>query len=60
MLTALPKPTFSSLPFSFNSREGHTSQAEADNRAIGAAERRISGEYTGLLREYLTGLLPGN
>jgi hypothetical protein len=46
------------LPFNFNSREGHNSQAEADNRAIMAAERRINAEYASLLGDYLNRLLP--
>jgi hypothetical protein len=46
------------LPFTFNAREGHTSQAEADNRTIMTAERRINAEYTNLLRDYLNRLLP--
>jgi hypothetical protein len=46
------------VPFAFNSREGHTSQAEADNRAYAAAERKISQDYAGLLDSYLSGLLP--
>jgi hypothetical protein len=47
------------LPYNFNIREGHTSQAEADNRAIMAAERRINQEYSMLLNDYLSRLLPG-
>jgi len=46
------------LPYSFNEREGHTSQAEADNRAYMAAERRINEEYAKLFDEYLSGLTP--
>jgi len=46
------------LPFHFNLREGHTSQAEADNRAYAAAERRINEQYTGLLSAYLSQLMP--
>ena len=46
------------VPFNFNSREGHTSQAEADNRAIVAAERRINEEYAKMLNNYLSQLLP--
>jgi hypothetical protein len=46
------------LPFDFNSREGHVTQAEADNRAYAAAERRINEEYARLLSDYLTRLLP--
>jgi len=46
------------VPFAFNSREGHNSQAEADNRAYAAAERKINQDYAGLLDSYLSGLLP--
>ena len=46
------------LPYDFNSREGHTSQSEADNRAYTAAERKINSEYAELLAGYLSGLLP--
>jgi hypothetical protein len=46
------------LPYSFNAREGHQSQAEADNRAILAAERKIGGEYSKLLNDHLSQLLP--
>ena len=47
------------LPYHFNTREGHTSQSEADNLAYGAAERRINNEYANLLRNHLSQLLPG-
>jgi len=46
------------LPFDFTSREGHLTQAEADNRAYAAAERKINEEYAGLLTDYLARLLP--
>jgi hypothetical protein len=46
------------VPFAFSSREGHTTQAEADNRAYAAAERKIKADYAGLLDSYLSGLLP--
>jgi len=46
------------FPFNFNSREGHTSQSEADNRAYAAAERKINEEYADLLNEYLSQLVP--
>jgi len=46
------------LPFNFNDREGHTSQAEADNRAYATAERKINEEYAKLLGDYLSKLLP--
>ena len=48
------------LPYSLNAREGHTSQSEADNRAILIAERRIYEEYTVQFNNYLSSLLPGN
>jgi hypothetical protein len=46
------------LPFDFNSREGHSTQPEADNRAYIAAEQKISEEYSKLLSNYLSQLLP--
>ena len=46
------------VPFSFSGREGHNSQAEADNRAYAAAERKINQDYPGLLDSYLSSLLP--
>ena len=46
------------FPFNFNSREGHTTQSEADNRAYAAAERNINEEYADLLSEYLSQLVP--
>ena len=46
------------MPYNFSSREGHTSQAEADNRAILAAERKINDEYARMLNDTLTQLLP--
>jgi hypothetical protein len=46
------------LPYNFNSREGHTSYAEAENRAYAAAERKINEEYAQLLSDYLSRLLP--
>ena len=46
------------VPYNFNLREGHTSQAEADNRAYASAERKIKQEYSALLNNYLSGLLP--
>jgi len=60
-LTANLKDTNSNqvlFPYSFNSREGHTSQAEADNRCILAAERNINEAFAGLLNDYLTRLRP--
>lgn len=46
------------LPYNFNSREGHTSLANAENRAIAAAERSISEEFSVLFSNYLTRLHP--
>jgi len=46
------------MPYDFNSREGHLTQSEADNRAYAAAERRVNEEYAKLLDAYLSGLLP--
>jgi hypothetical protein len=46
------------LPYNFNSREGHATQTEADNRAYMAAEKKIDNEYKGLLNNYLSQLLP--
>ena len=46
------------LPYSFNTRDGHTSQEEADNRAYAAAERQVNEEYAALLNNYLSRLLP--
>ncbi|MDR0497279.1 MAG: LPP20 family lipoprotein [Treponema sp.] len=46
------------LPYNFNDRQGHTSQSEADNRAYAAAERKINEEYTKILSDYLSQLLP--
>jgi hypothetical protein len=45
------------LPYNFNSREGHVSQAEADNRAYMAAERIINENYAKLMSDYLSGLI---
>jgi len=42
------------LPFDFNSREGHSTQEEANNRAYIAAERKINEEYSKLLSNYLS------
>ena len=46
------------LPFNFDSREGHTSQEEADNRAYAVAERRVNEEYAALVNDYLSQLMP--
>jgi hypothetical protein len=46
------------VPYSINGREGHATQAEADNRTYATAERKIGEEYKGLLSNYLSQLLP--
>ena len=46
------------VPYNFNFREGHTTQAEAENRAYATAERKINEEYKSRLDEYLSMLLP--
>jgi len=46
------------FPFNFTGREGHATQAEADNRAYIAAERKINEEYADLLSDYLSQLVP--
>jgi hypothetical protein len=46
------------IPYSFNNREGHTTQAEADNRVYLAAERRINEEYRNMVTDYCSQLLP--
>ncbi|MCL2441653.1 MAG: LPP20 family lipoprotein [Treponema sp.] len=48
------------IPYTFNSREGHTSMAEAENRAIAAAERNINEVFAVLLSDYLSKLMPRN
>ena len=44
------------LPYNFNSREGHTSMANAENRALSAAEQNISDNFNKILSDYLTSL----
>ena len=46
------------IPYNFNSREGHTSRAEADNRCFLAAERDINEVFRGFLSDYLSLLRP--
>jgi hypothetical protein len=46
------------MPYNFNSREGHSTASEAENRAYTAAERKIGEEYKNLLFAYLSQLLP--
>jgi hypothetical protein len=52
----LPKAVL--LPYNFNNREGHSTQAEAENRTYMLAERQINDEYPKLLSDYLSRLLP--
>ena len=46
------------IPYSFNSREGHTTQADADNRCYAAAEKNINDVFKELLSDYLMQLRP--
>ncbi|MDR1302786.1 MAG: LPP20 family lipoprotein [Treponema sp.] len=46
------------LPFNITGREGHLSLSEAENRAVVAAEKKISDSYGTLLSNYLASLLP--
>ncbi|MCL2834459.1 MAG: LPP20 family lipoprotein [Treponema sp.] len=46
------------FPFSFNGREGHVNRTEAEERALRAAETKITGEYPNYLRDGLSLLLP--
>jgi len=46
------------LPYNFNSREGHLTLSEAENRAYRFAEQKINQEYANNLRDYLTRLIP--
>jgi len=46
------------LPYTFNVREGHTVESEANNRAFMSAERRINSEYRNILTDHLTQLIP--
>jgi hypothetical protein len=46
------------LPYNFNDRGRHTTQALADNQAYNLAEQAINKEYAGLLLGYLNQLLP--
>jgi len=47
------------LPYSYiNNREGHATLEEAENRIFSAAEQKIRSEYTGILNEYLSSLIP--
>jgi hypothetical protein len=46
------------FPFNITDREGHTTYAEAQNRAFVSIERAISERYPDVFREYLAALLP--
>jgi hypothetical protein len=46
------------FPYTMSGREGHLTAAEAENRAVIAAERQINEKYGILLAEYLSALLP--
>jgi hypothetical protein len=46
------------VPYSIQGREGHTTPPNAENRALLAAERKIGEEYSALLNDYLSRLLP--
>jgi len=46
------------FPYNFDSREGHATLSEAENRAYMTAERRIASEYKNLLLDYMSNLLP--
>jgi hypothetical protein len=46
------------LPYNISEREGHTTLAGAENRAIAAAEQRIGEDYKARLSDYLSQLLP--
>ena len=47
------------VSYNINGREGHTTLPEAENRAIAAAERKITEEYRDLLTERLSQMMPG-
>jgi hypothetical protein len=46
------------FPFNFTDREGHTTYAEAQNRAFASIEKIINEKYPDAFREYLAALLP--
>jgi hypothetical protein len=46
------------FPFNITDREGHTTYAEAQNRAFVAIERAVNEKYPDAFREYLAALLP--
>jgi hypothetical protein len=45
------------LPYTFSGREGHLSMAEAENRALGDAEKQIADGWALVFVEYLDSLL---
>ncbi|MDR2185760.1 MAG: LPP20 family lipoprotein [Treponema sp.] len=47
------------LPYTVSGREGHLSQAEAENRALGGVEKEIAGAWAAALTGYLDSLLSG-
>ncbi|MCL2196392.1 MAG: hypothetical protein FWB77_02125 [Treponema sp.] len=48
------------IPYSFNSREGHATRSEAENRCVLAAERNIGDVFANMLNDCLTRLRPKN
>jgi hypothetical protein len=46
------------VPYTTNGREGHLNLSEAENRAVAAAEKKISTDYQKKFSDYLTNLLP--
>ncbi|MCL2764558.1 MAG: LPP20 family lipoprotein [Treponema sp.] len=48
------------ISHNFNSREGHISRVEAENRCFAAAERNINEVFAVLLSDYLSQLKPRN
>jgi len=46
------------LPYNYNTREGHVSQSEADNRAYTAAEKKIKDDYANIFNNYISQLIP--
>ncbi len=44
------------FPFNISGREGHATQAEAENRAVRAAEAKIKEEYPVVLSDFMTQL----
>ncbi|MDR3302433.1 MAG: LPP20 family lipoprotein [Spirochaetaceae bacterium] len=46
------------MPYSVNGREGHTTQSEADQRALRAAESKVKEEYAENLEEFLASAVP--